>query len=49
MIVAVFAGIGLLVDGLLGTLPIFLLIGVILGFVGWLYYLYRAFENLGGR
>jgi ATP synthase protein I len=49
VIIAVFAGVGLLVDKLLGTLPLFLLVGVILGFGGWLYYLYRAFERLGGR
>jgi ATP synthase protein I len=49
LIVAVFAGVGFLVDSLLGTLPLFLLIGIVIGFIGWLYYLYRAFENLGGR
>ena len=46
--IAVFAGIGLFADNLFGTLPLFLLVGIVIGFAGWLYYLYRAFEKLGG-
>jgi ATP synthase protein I len=46
--IAVFAGIGFFADNLFGTLPLFLLVGIVIGFAGWLYYLYRAFEKLGG-
>lgn len=40
--------VGFFVDRLLGTLPLFLLIGLALGFVGGLYYVYRALQNLDG-
>lgn len=39
---------GFFVDRLLGTLPIFLLVGVGIGFVAGLYYVYRALGTLGG-
>ncbi len=39
---------GLLVDGWLGTLPLFLLVGVALGFAGGLYYMYQSLRSLGG-
>jgi ATP synthase protein I len=47
VILVVFAVIGLLVDNLLGTLPLFLLLGLVIGFAGALYYLYRAIDELG--
>jgi F0F1-type ATP synthase assembly protein I len=37
------------VDTWLGTLPLFLLVGLVLGFAGGLFYLYRALGTLGGR
>lgn len=40
--------VGLFVDRLLGTLPLFLLLGLALGFIGGLYYVYRALRNLDG-
>lgn len=46
-ILGVFGVIGLLVDNLLRTLPLFLLLGVMIGFAGALYYLYRAIDQLG--
>ena len=47
LILVIFAVIGFFVDGLLGTLPLFLLAGLCLGFAGGLYYLYRAIDELG--
>ena len=40
--------VGFFLDGFLGTLPLFLLIGLAAGFVGGMYYLYRALQKLGG-
>lgn len=40
--------VGFLVDRLVGTLPLFLLVGVAAGFVASLYYVYRALKTLGG-
>lgn len=40
--------VGFVLDKLAGTLPLFLLVGVALGFVGSLYYVYRALQSLGG-
>ena len=40
--------VGFVLDRLIGTLPLFLLLGVALGFVGSLYYVYRAISSLGG-
>jgi F0F1-type ATP synthase assembly protein I len=40
--------VGFIVDRLAGTLPLFLLIGLALGFVGGMYYVYRALQKLGG-
>ena len=45
-VLAVFAGAGFFVDKLLGTLPLFLLIGLVLGFAGGLYYVYQALKRL---
>jgi F0F1-type ATP synthase assembly protein I len=47
LILSIFAVIGFFVDNLLGTLPLFLLLGLGLGFAGALYYLYRAIDELG--
>lgn len=47
VILGVVAVIGLLVDNLLRTLPLFLLLGLVIGFAGALYYLYRAIDELG--
>jgi F0F1-type ATP synthase assembly protein I len=41
--------VGFFVDRLAGTLPLFLLIGLAAGFVGGMYYVYRALQNLDGR
>jgi F0F1-type ATP synthase assembly protein I len=40
--------VGFFLDGLAGTLPLFLLIGLAAGFVGGMYYVYRALQKLGG-
>ena len=40
--------VGFILDRLIGTLPLFLLGGVGLGFVASLYYIYRALKGLGG-
>lgn len=39
---------GYFADRLFGTLPLFLLVGLVLGFVGGLFYLYRALGSLDG-
>ena len=41
--------VGFFVDRLAGTLPLFLLIGLAAGFVGGMFYVYRALQNLDGR
>lgn len=38
---------GWFVDRLLGTLPLFLLIGVAVGFAGGLYYMYQSLKKFG--
>lgn len=43
----ILSGVGFFVDRLLGTLPLFLLVGLGVGFAGWLYYLYLALKKLG--
>ena len=40
--------VGFILDRIVGTLPLFLLLGVALGFVGSLYYVYRAIRSLCG-
>ena len=47
LILGVLTAIGYFVDRLLGTLPLFLIAGVVIGFAGGLYYLYRALDTLG--
>lgn len=40
--------VGFVLDRVAGTLPLFLLLGVAIGFVGSLYFVYRAIKSLGG-
>ena len=40
-------GLGLLADTLLGTLPLFLLLGIVAGFALGLYYMYITLKNMG--
>jgi ATP synthase protein I len=47
LILSILGAIGFVVDGLLGTLPLFLLVGIGVGFAGGLYYLYRMIDELG--
>lgn len=46
--VGVPAAVGYFVDRALGTLPLFLLVGLALGFAGALYHVYRSLKRLGG-
>ncbi len=39
---------GYLLDNLLGTLPLFLLLGLVVGFATALFYIYLQLKNLGG-
>ncbi len=47
LVLGLLTAIGYFVDRLLGTLPLFLIAGVVIGFAGGLYYLYRALDTLG--
>jgi len=47
-IIGVLSAGGYFVDRLLGTLPLFLLVGLVMGFVAGLYYIYQALEGLDG-
>jgi ATP synthase protein I len=40
--------VGYFLDRLAGTLPLFLLIGLAAGFVGGMFYVYRALQKLDG-
>ena len=40
--------VGYFLDRLADTLPLFLLIGLAAGFVGGMFYVYRALQKLGG-
>jgi ATP synthase protein I len=40
--------VGFVLDRFVGTLPLFLLLGLAAGFVGGMYYVYRALQKLGG-
>ena len=40
--------VGFVLDKFVGTLPLFLLVGLAAGFVGGMYYVYRALQKLGG-
>jgi ATP synthase protein I len=41
--------VGFFVDRWLGTLPLFLLVGLVFGFVAGLFYVYRALQSLDDR
>jgi ATP synthase protein I len=47
LILGVLATAGFFLDRLLGTLPLFLLVGLGAGFAGALYYVYLALTRLG--
>ena len=47
-IIAVFTAGGYLLDRLLTTLPLFLLLGMLIGFVASLFYLFTALKRVGG-
>lgn len=47
MILAVLTTGGFFADKILGTLPLFLLLGLGIGFAGSLYYVYLALKELG--
>ena len=47
LILGVLAGGGFFVDRALGTLPLFLLVGLGVGFAGGLYYVYLQLKKLG--
>ncbi len=47
LILVALGGLGFLADTLLGTLPLFLLIGVVAGFALGLYYMYVTLKNMG--
>ena len=46
IIVALLCGLGLLADRWLGTLPLFMLVGLVLGFTTGLYYIYLAVKKI---
>ena len=47
LILVALGGLGFLADTLLGSLPLFLLLGLIVGFVLGLYYMYVTLKNMG--
>ena len=47
LILVVLGGLGLLADKFLGTLPLFLLVGIVVGFALGLYYMYVTLKNMG--
>lgn len=49
LVLGLFAGGGYLLDQVLGTLPLFLLVGLGLGFAGVLYYAYITLKKMDGR
>lgn len=48
IIVALMCGGGFLADRWLGTLPLFMLVGLVLGFFVGLFYIYLAIDRMGG-
>ena len=46
-LLVILAAVGFFVDKLLGTLPLFLFIGLGLGFAGALYHVYLSLKKLG--
>jgi F0F1-type ATP synthase assembly protein I len=47
LILVALGGLGYLADALLGTLPLFLLLGLVAGFALGLYYMYVTLKNMG--
>ena len=47
LILVVLGGLGLLADTFLETLPLFLLIGIVVGFALGLYYMYVTLKKMG--
>jgi F0F1-type ATP synthase assembly protein I len=47
VILVALGGIGFLADTLLKTLPLFLLLGLVMGFALGLYYMYVTLKNMG--
>jgi F0F1-type ATP synthase assembly protein I len=47
LILVALGGLGLLADTFLGTLPLFLLIGIVVGFALGLYYMYTTLKSMG--
>ena len=45
-IIGALSAAGFFMDRLLGTLPLFLLVGLVMGFVAGLYYVYQALKRL---
>jgi len=48
LILGVFTVLGFFADRLFGTLPLFLLVGLGIGFAAALYYVFRSLGDLGG-
>ena len=48
MILGILTTLGFFVDRLFGTLPLFLLVGLGIGFAAGLYYVFRSLGDLGG-
>ena len=48
LILGALSTVGFFVDRLLGTLPLFLLLGLGIGFAGSLYYVYLELKKFGG-
>jgi ATP synthase protein I len=46
LILGILTTVGFFLDRLLGTLPLFLLVGLGVGFAGGLYYIYLALQKL---
>ncbi len=46
-IIGALTAVGFFVDRLFGTLSLFLIVGLVLGFAGGLYYVYLALKRLG--
>lgn len=46
LILGILTTVGFFLDRLLGTLPLFLLVGLGIGFAGGLYYIYLALQKL---
>jgi F0F1-type ATP synthase assembly protein I len=46
-ILVALGGLGFLADTVLGTLPLFLLLGLVVGFALGLYYMYVTLKNMG--